>query len=295
VNYAVEALRHRAESGVTLHRPDGIVLISPMIAITPMAEFTEVYPTVARLTGEEKLSWSNIEPEIDPFKYSSWPTNASLQAHRITRRVQRGMDELVSDGRIAEFPPVLVVQSVADATVLAHGVIDTVLDKLPMGRGEMILFDVNRAYQMEGLMGTSFEREIRPRLERGRADSSLTTSSTLPFALTLVTNRGTDSLEIVARTYSDAPVMETELGLAWPQGVFSLSHVAPPIPPTDRVYGLGTADAPQLLPLGTFELRGERGVLSISPGLMMRMRFNPFYDWTEDRIVSWIAQLAPEK
>jgi hypothetical protein len=77
--------------------------------------------------------------------------------------------------------------------------------------------------------------------------------------------------------------------------VFSLSHVAPPIPPTDRVYGLGTADAPQLLPLGTFELRGERGVLSISPGLMMRMRFNPFYDWTEDRIVSWIAQLAPEK
>lgn len=298
VNAAIQALEQRPASSPPLPNPDGIVLISPMIAITPMAEFTTLYPTVAWITGEEKLSWGNIEPEIDPFKYSSWPTNASLQAHRITRHVQAEMNQLVADGRIANFPPVLAVQSVADATVLAHGVIDTVLDKLPPtppGRAEMILFDVNRASWMEGLMGTSFEREIRPRLERGRTVSSEGTTTTLPFTLTLVTNRNTDALDVVARTYTHTEMTETDLKLAWPQGIFSLSHVAPPIPPSDRIYGLGTPDAPQLLPLGTFALRGERGVLSISPGLMMRLRFNPFYDWTEDRIMTWIDQRAPAK
>lgn len=295
VNYTVAALNPGTASGTPLPRPDGLVLISPMIAITPMAEFTEIYPTVARLTGEKKLSWSNIEPEIDPFKYSSWPTNASLQAFRITRQVQAEMNQLVANGRIANFPPVLAVQSAADATVLAQGVMDDVLDKLPQDRGEMVLFDVNRATRMEGLMGTSFESAIRPRIERGRTVSTEGTTSTLPYTLTLVANRDADSLEVVARTYSRAPMVETDLKLTWPHEIFSLSHVALPIPPTDRVYGLGTTDSPQLLPLGTFALRGERGVLSISPGLMMRMRFNPFYDWTENRIMTWIEARTPTK
>jgi len=266
-------------------RPSALVLISPMIGITPMAEFTELYPAVSWLTGEKKLSWSGIEPEIDPFKYSSWPVNASLQAFRITRHVEASIATLAADGRMKDFPPTLVVQSAADATVIAYRMIDILLDRLPPGRGELILFDINRASWLEGLTDDSFEKHIRPRLTR--AD--------LPFVLTLVTNRKVDSPEPVARTLIKGTITEAEIGVPWPTGNFSLSHVALPIPADDPVYGAGQKESTTKLPLGTLALRGERGVLAISSGLMMRMRFNPFYEWTENEILKWITRNASER
>jgi len=266
-------------------RPSALVLISPMIGITPMAEFTELYPAVSWLTGEKKLSWSGIEPEIDPFKYSSWPVNASLQAFRITRHVEASIATLAADGRMKDFPPTLVVQSAADATVIAYRMIDILMDRLPPGRGELILFDINRASWLEGLTDDSFEKHIRPRLTR--AD--------LPFVLTLVTNRKVDSPEPVARTLIKGTITEAEIGVPWPTGNFSLSHVALPIPADDPVYGAGQKESTTKLPLGTLALRGERGVLAISSGLMMRMRFNPFYEWTENEILKWITRNASER
>jgi alpha-beta hydrolase superfamily lysophospholipase len=257
---------------------DAMVLISPMIGISPMAEFTQLYPTVARLSGERKLAWSGVEPEIDPFKYSSWPTNASLQAHLVTQKVEQSLAALAADGRMARFPPVLTVQSVVDSTVVAYRMIDVLMDRLPPGTSELILFDVRRDELIEGLIDCGFEQHIRPRLTRGN----------LPFALTFVTARSPASEELVARTYRGAEPTEAEVGVAWPQGVFSLSHVALPIPPSDPVYGPGSPDAPAKLPLGKLSLRGESGVLALSPTLLMRMRYNPFYDWTEKRILTWI-------
>jgi alpha-beta hydrolase superfamily lysophospholipase len=279
VNYATGVIAGGAAAA--LPRADGLVLISPMLAITPMAEFTRLYPAIARVSGEEKMSWSGIEPEIDPFKYSSWPTNASLQAHRITRHVDADLARLSTQGKMSEYPPVLVVQSVADATVLTHGVIDALLDRLPAGRGEMILFDINRFSWLDGLTGSEFEREILPRLKRPG----------LAFKVVLATNREVDSREVVARQYEGGKPVDAIINAEWPAGTFSLSHVAIPIPVTDRVYGLGEVGLPPLLPLGTLSLRGERGVLTISPGLMMRMRYNPFYEWTEDRIMGWVRSL----
>ncbi|MBS0188356.1 MAG: alpha/beta fold hydrolase [Planctomycetes bacterium] len=263
-------------------KPDALVLVSPMIGITPLAEFTELYPAVSWLTGEKKLSWSGIEPEIDPFKYSSWPVNASLQAFRITREVETQIAQLAAAGKMKDFPPVLVVQSAADATVIAAQMIDVLMDRLPPGRGELILFDINRASWLEGLTDNSFETHIRPRLKR----------SDLPFVLTLVTNKSQDGFDAIARTLVAGKITERDVGVAWPTGNFSLSHVALPIPPSDPVYGAGGTESPTRLPLGTLALRGERGVLAISSGLMMRMRFNPFYDWTENQIMEWITKNA---
>jgi alpha-beta hydrolase superfamily lysophospholipase len=259
-------------------RPSALVLISPMIGITQLAEFTELYPAVSWLTGEKKLSWSGIEPEIDPFKYSSWPVNASLQAFRITRHVEASIAALAADGRMKDFPPTLVVQSAADATVIAYRMIDVLMDRLPPGRGELILFDINRSSWLEGLTDDSFEKYIRPRLKR----------PDLPFVLTLVTNRTPDSPELFARTQISGKITEADIGVPWPVGNFSLSHVALPIPPDDPVYGGGQVESPKKLPLGTLALRGESGILSISSGLMMRMRFNPFYEWTENQVLKWI-------
>ncbi|MGH7242025.1 MAG: alpha/beta hydrolase [Phycisphaerales bacterium] len=261
-------------------RPDALVLISPMIGITPMAEFTELYPAVSWLTGEKKLSWSGIEPEIDPFKYSSWPVNASLQAFRITRHVEESIGMLAVDGRMKDFPPTLVVQSAADATVIAYRMLDVLMNRLPPGRGELILFDINRSSWLEGLTDNTFEEQIRPRLQK----------PDLPFTATLVTNRTPNSPELFARDRIGGDVAEVDMHTSWPVGIFSLSHVALPIPPNDPVYGDGATESATKLPLGTLALRGERGILAISSGLMMRMRFNPFYAWTEGRIMDWLAK-----
>lgn len=261
-------------------RPDALVLISPMIGITPLAEFTELFPAVSWITGEKKLAWSGIEPEIDPFKYSSWPVNASLQAFRMTRRVEDSIATLAADGRMKDFPPVLVLQSAADATVIAYRMIDVLMDRLPPGRGELILFDINRSTWLEGLTDNSFEEHIRPRLKR----------PDLPFVLTLVTNKAPQSPELFARSFVSGKITETDIGARWPNGNFSLSHVALPIPPDDPVYGAGEVESATKLPLGTLALRGERGVLAISSDLMMRMRFNPFYAWAESQVLGWIKR-----
>jgi alpha-beta hydrolase superfamily lysophospholipase len=275
VDYTAAALASSAD----LPMPSALVLISPMIGITPVAEFTTLAPVVAWISGEEKLAWSGIEPEIDPFKYSSWPTNASLQAYRITERVDERLAALAASGRMSAFPPLLAVQSIADSTVLAHRTIDGLMDRLTPGDSELLLFDVRRDALMDGLLHTGFEEAIRPRLDR----------LDRPFGLTLVTQRSADSDTMVARTYrTGGDEVEEVIDAVWPAGVFSLSHVALPIPTNDPVYGLGDDDAPAILPLGTLAARGESGVLALSPSLLMRMRYNPFYGWTEARILRWL-------
>jgi hypothetical protein len=109
-----------------------------------------------------------------------------------------------------------------------------------------------------------------------------------------VTQRSPQDPGLVARHFEAGRETESALAMDWPEGVFSLSHVAIPIPADDPIYGLGSAERPVKLPLGTLSFRGESGVLAISPSLLMRMRYNPFYAWTEDRIVRWIDGQAPD-
>jgi alpha-beta hydrolase superfamily lysophospholipase len=287
VEYAMEAAAVASDAAASsrMPEPDGLVLLSPMIGITPLAEFTSLFPLVARFSGEPKLAWSGVEPEIDPYKYSSWPTNASLQAHRFTRHIDARLAALAATGSLERFPPVLAVQSIVDSTVLAERTIDVLLSRLPVDRAELLLFDVRRDELLDGLINRGFEAIIRPRLDRKE----------LPFSLTLVTQRSPQDAALIARTFARGSgetrvVDEVPLGAAWPEGVFSLSHVAIPIAPGDPVYGLGSESEPVKLPLGTLSIRGESGVLAISPSLLMRMRYNPFYEWTEGRIVGWMAK-----
>jgi hypothetical protein len=73
----------------------------------------------------------------------------------------------------------------------------------------------------------------------------------------------------------------------WPKGVYSLSHVALPFPPDDPIYGgPEVADGPGLQ-IGNLALRGERGVLQVSATDIMRLRWNPFFDYMENRILQF--------
>jgi hypothetical protein len=69
--------------------------------------------------------------------------------------------------------------------------------------------------------------------------------------------------------------------------VFSLSHVALPFPPSDPLYGNVPPQDRQQLFLGAQALQGERGVLRIPADFLLRLRYNPFYDYLEQRVLDW--------
>jgi hypothetical protein len=113
--------------------------------------------------------------------------------------------------------------------------------------------------------------------------------------VTLVSNESADSRKVSARhkpPFGAAITGEQPLGLAWPPGVFSLSHVALPIPPDDPLYGRYPPRDRNQLFLGQQALQGERGLLRISPGFLLRLRYNPFYDYLEQRVIGWLEVTA---
>ena len=84
---------------------------------------------------------------------------------------------------------------------------------------------------------------------------------------------------------------------AWPRGVFSLSHVALPFPPDDPIYGGPQAlAAPGRVPgqgpivLGAITLLGERGMLQVPDGFFLRLRFNPFFAYVDERTRDFLAR-----
>ena len=101
IDYALSSIDDTA-----LPKADAIVLFSPMVGINPMAKITRLYHMVALVSANQKAQWSGINAEIDPFKYSSWPLNANVQAWAVTQAVERKLAALEKAGRMREMPPV---------------------------------------------------------------------------------------------------------------------------------------------------------------------------------------------
>jgi len=280
VNYALDALDDTA-----LPRPRAIVLFSPMIGITPMAIVTRLHEPIAALSGEERAHWSSLGAEVDPFKYCAWPMNASVQAWQVTQQVERRLDGLKRAGRMGDVPPILAFQSAVDSTVITPRLITALFDRLAKNGSELVLFDVNRAGWLENLVNLGFEQRVVPALQSSRA----------PFALTLVTNESNESLKTVAKTRNGDTWNERPLDASWPAGVFSLSHVALPFRPDDPVYGTADATRATGLPLGSLSVRGESGVLRLSDAMVLRLRHNPFYEYTESHAIEWLQQALVRK
>lgn len=272
VNYAAQSL----ESS-DLPTPDALVLVSPMIGITPLAEITRFHKWIANLSGEKRAHWSAVNAEIDPYKYSSWPMNGSVQAFKMTREVEKGLARLAEKKRMSEFPPVITHVSAIDATVKISDLLGSLYDRLEEKGNELVVFDVNRNLWMESLIKDDYEK----------AFLSLTTENPKKFGITLLTNRKTGTRTLSEWRGGTHQRSEQDLGLAWPENLFSLAHAALPFPPDDPFYGANEAKD-QALPLGDLSLRGESGVLRISDGQILRLRHNPFYQHMEDRIVSWL-------
>ena len=73
----------------------------------------------------------------------------------------------------------------------------------------------------------------------------------------------------------------------WPFGVYSLTHVAVPFSSDDPVYGANENPNSSYhgLPLGRLEARGETHLLTAPLSQLMRLRYNPFFGYLEQRVV----------
>jgi alpha-beta hydrolase superfamily lysophospholipase len=280
VYYALSTLEDSSLPAV-----ERMVLISPEIGITRMAGLAIWQERIGRLLDLKKLAWTGVSPEYDPFKYCSFPVNAGNLAYDLTRVNREKLARDATAGKLAKFPPVLAFQSAVDATVSAPALVRDLFDKLPARGHELVVFDLNRNSAIEPLLKNdpmAEERMIRERPDR-------------TFAFTLVTNANPASERAIARTWSSgqAPPQEIDTGLDWPRSVYSLSHVALPFAPGDPVYGGTPAGASPGIHLGDLALRGERGTLLVSGTDMLRLRWNPFLPYLEQRTIAFLRLKEP--
>lgn len=259
-------------------RPAGLVLISPEIGISPVAALASWQAWLGEILGIAELAWDTVEVEFDPYKYNSFAVNAGAQAYRMTELVQQQIDRLASAGRLPEVPPILAFQSEADATVTASAVKAALFDRLDSANAELVLFDVNRVFEQEGLVDapTGFDTALSSPRHR--------------YAVSILTNRSSGELATVVRQRGPLSddVTTTDTGLSWPRDVYSLAHIALPFPAADPLYGDGTSSSVSGLNLGRAILRGEKGRLQIPDSAMTRQHWNPFYPYMEHRILDFV-------
>jgi alpha-beta hydrolase superfamily lysophospholipase len=284
LDYSIEAKRDPAVS-----MPDSLVLISPAIGINRAAGLARFKNALAVLPGLGGWAWLDVMDEFDPYKYNSFATNAAAQVFAVTTDVDRRMAELAAEpGSAAVFPPILVLQSTVDATVTTSAVVDRLLKHLPAGRNELVLFDINREAAVESTILVS---------DPGPLTQRLMNDDLLPFTVRFVSNESQNSIDLVAR-YKPARSREVAsietLAMVWPRGVVSLSHVAMPFPPDDPLYGQVDPGHEDLVFLGNLAIRGERGLLKLPADWLLRLRYNPFYDFMESRIVDWLDEAGED-
>jgi alpha-beta hydrolase superfamily lysophospholipase len=267
VKYALDAVEDSQLPAVS-----NVILVSPMIGVSPMARFARAISALGPVV--HKAHWLDVFPEYNPFKYISVPANAGVQTWRLTRAIAEQLARLAGAGHLDRFPAILAFQSVVDTTVSTPAVIYELFDRLPAGgRHELVLFDLNRQSRVDVF---THPGAVLPRLldDGPRA-----------YGVTLVTNTSNedDGVSAITAPPNATALVRLPLDLRWPAEMFSLSHVALPFAGEDPLYGGLAAPGPAVA-LGRLTPRGEKGVLIVPVESLMRVTWNPFFAYLAERI-----------
>jgi len=279
IKYALDALGNE-----NLPVPDQLFLFSPEIGIAAAASIANSHKILSFLPYFYQFKWLSIQPEYDPFKYNSFPKNAAQEAWEVTEAIEEQLAVARSAGGLKNFPGVLTFLSWSDSTVETSATIDRLYGFLDNDDSELVIFDVNR---FESL--APFIPAVNASLQ-----AKLKDSGDLPYRLTAITNVSSESREMAEKTKAPHSVTidSRPLALVWPQGVYSLSHVAIPFPPDDPVYGTGLVGGSGYrgLPLGAMSPRGETRLLIAPLEQFMRLRHNPFFSYIEARVNEEVSE-----
>ncbi len=291
VNYALEA-----EQNTQLPKAKKLVLISPMLGVSFFASFTKNLDLISRLPLMSAYRWTDQSPEYNPFKYNAFTLNAGWQAHSLVKRVNRRLQREQKRTGLANFPPVLAFQSLVDSTVHTRAVKERLFDRLPAAqnsssqghsqqRSELVIFDINRHHELSPITRPGPNALLQQLFAKAPAN----------YTLVKIANSSSEGNPVSEWRYAaGAAPQETPLGLAFPRGVYSLSHIALPFPPDDPTYGLQPReDEFYGIRLGNLDLRGERDTLIIAQDANQRLNSNPFYSYMQQSIAEWFDMPPP--
>jgi len=277
LQYALDSL-----SDPSLRKPDHVLLLSPAIQLTRIAAVANLLNLLAAIPSPhmQKAHWQSVGAEYDPYKFSSFPINATKQVNRATRDLQYALQTAADSGRIARMPPILAWQSVVDSTVGADGVADVLFSRLRDPRNRLVLFDVNRNAALGSLQRPGSAALI-DRLTAGARG----------YTLDIVTNATRKDRRVVRRRLTpDGRATQFDTTLEWPETLVSVGHVALPFPDDDPVYGMKPGSGRNGLPsIGTWFYRGESGALTVDLGALTRPRSNPFWPLIDADVAAAIA------
>jgi len=185
---------------------------------------------------------------------------------------------LAKDGKLEQLPPILAFQSVLDATVSARALVLELFEKLPDGGHELVAFDINRIAIVEQMLKSDPKENI----------DMIMNNKNNHFTFSLVTNdnENSEQVSVHTRKSGQTDITRTDINLSWPADVFSLGHIALPFPVEDPLYGANQQKSDPGLQLGNFAIRGEKGMLQVPASAMLRIHWNPFYPYLEQRVLN---------
>ena len=254
--------------------PDGLVLMSPGIEITRAAAVMNWHAAMSWIPYFRQFKWLSILPEIDPFKFTSFPKQAAWEVHKISSRVHK---QLADPDKAESLPPILTFQSAVDYTVKVSAIVTTLYERLPANGSELVLYDVNRNSTMLYLMKSWPDDPV----------GTFASMAPLDFGVTVLRNRSdaTNAIDTVSLSAGDVEPAFEETVLRWPTQIYSLSHIAIPFRPDDVLYGDSSI-------LGSAAPRGERGVMLLSPDYFLRAHYNPFFTFQARFLANWLGELT---
>lgn len=279
---AVKAAVDAVAQGRDRDLPRGLFLISPALGVSPFARLANVQRIITSWGIGQKSRWGNVDLEIDPYKYQSFAKNAGAQVGLLVSVLDGSLTKLRESGRASALPRIVSFQSGVDETVSTVDLIDRLYAVVDNPASELVLFDLNRAANLEAFLNYSPQRVL----------DSFRRNPRRGYRLTVITNDAADTLQIAEHAYPPGRNQHERrpLPFEWPIDVFSLSHVALPFPPDDPVYGdrLMGPEGRQVT-LGTLQMRGEKNVLALAASEQLRLRSNPFHAYVVERILDAIA------
>ena len=272
LQYTLDAL---ADS--SLRKPDRVMLISPAIEVTRLAVISNLleFFTIIPVPPLQKARWQGIGVEYDPYKFNSFPINATQQVNRATRLLQSGLKRASETERIAQMPPVIAWQSAVDSTVGANGVVSLLFARLRGPQHRLVLFDVNRHDALGSVQRPGAGALVKRLASEPRG-----------YTLDIVSNANSRGRHVGVRQMApNGAVSMRGTTLAWPETLVSVGHVALPFRPDDPVYGVNPGSGHAGLPsIGTWLFRGESGAVTVDLGSLTRPRSNPFWPLIDEGV-----------
>jgi len=269
LNYVFDALQDE-----NLPMPARLILLSPAIGVTPFAFFASWNRVLSWIPFFQKFAWESNLPEYDPYKYNSFPKAAGNETYELAKRVQRRLKQLQSSDYVTGIPPIIVFAPLVDSTVRTEATADHLFAGLNRTQDELVLYDINRFSEMAQF----FRSEYKDLLQRLEEDANR------KYKLTLVRNRSPDTRQVIAISRQGSGIWKEDLDTGWPLGIYSMSHVSVPFSADDNWYGDGRSQSADHVSLGKLNPYGEKNLLAVSPAQIMRLRYNPFYDYQARRI-----------